>query len=128
LRVFTPFWRRVQSLRRPALAAAEEVFWPRRSSRATRSKAGNSSRRARIGPAVLRENWTPGEAAAQNRLKASLEDVAGYPVSAIGRPQRHVATITTSALRRDQPRQGLGTPRDLRRPSILGSPPTSTSS
>ena len=80
LRVFTPFWRRVQALGDPpkplpapgSLCPGPEL-------------AGDTLESWRLEPTRpdwaggLRENWTPGELAAQQRLREFLEgDVAGY--------------------------------------------------
>ena len=88
LRVFTPFWRRVQSLGDPPpplpppkkLAAASKL-----ASDALESWQLEPTRPDWAGG--LRENWTPGEAAARKRLKAFLENVAGY-ASERDRPDR----------------------------------------
>lgn len=89
LRVFTPFWRRVQSsgdppkpLPAPAkLAAAPDI-------------ASDSLETWRLEPSHpdwaggLRETWKPGEASAQARLNAFLETgVAGYAIQR-DRPDR----------------------------------------
>ena len=79
LRVFTPFWRRVQSLGDPPkpLPAPKKLAGVT-GSQATRSKAGGWSRAIPTGPIGLRETWTPGEASAQARLKTFLREAAGY--------------------------------------------------
>ena len=89
LRVFTPFWRRVQSSADPPtplpaprmLAPAPDI----------RSDALGTWRLEPAGPdwaGGLRETWKPGELSAQSRLKAFLEHgVAGYSVQR-DRPDR----------------------------------------
>ena len=89
LRVFTPFWRRVQALGDPpkplpapkTLAAAADL-------------AGDTIEEWRLEPTSpdwaggLRDTWKPGERSAQARLNAFLEhDVAGYSVQR-DRPDR----------------------------------------
>jgi deoxyribodipyrimidine photo-lyase len=79
LRVFTPFWRRVQSLGDPA----SPLPMPKKLLAGPRlaSDALESWQLEPTGPdwaGGLRENWKPGEAVAQKRLKAFLENVAGY--------------------------------------------------
>ncbi len=79
LRVFTPFWRRVQSLGDPPapLPAPKKLV-------AGPALASDTLDNWQLEPARpdwaggLRESWKAGEAAAQQRLKAFLEDVAGY--------------------------------------------------
>jgi len=80
LRVFTPFWRRLQSLGDPPrpLPAPDRLA-------AGPSVTGDTFESWRLEPSRpdwaggLRENWTPGEASAQARLKTFLGDgVAGY--------------------------------------------------
>jgi len=80
LRVFTPFWRRLQSLGDPPkpLPAPDRLA-------AGPSVTGDTFESWRLKPSRpdwaggLRENWTPGEASAQARLKTFLGDgVAGY--------------------------------------------------
>lgn len=90
LRVFTPFWRRVQALGDPpkplpapkTLAAAADI-------------ASDTIEAWRLEPVSpdwaggLRETWKPGERSAQARLNAFLESaVAGYSVQR-DRPDRH---------------------------------------
>jgi deoxyribodipyrimidine photo-lyase len=80
LRVFTPFWRRVQSLGdppKPLPAPGKLSGIP--------GVAGDALENWQLEPSRpdwafgLRESWTPGEASAQARLKAFLETgVAGY--------------------------------------------------
>lgn len=89
LRVFTPFWRRVQALgdpptplpAPPRLGAAPDI-------------AGDALENWRLEPAGpdwaggLRERWQPGERSAQARLNAFLESgVAGYALQR-DRPDR----------------------------------------
>jgi deoxyribodipyrimidine photo-lyase len=80
LRVFTPFWRRVQALGGPAapLPAPKAL-------RAVPNLASNTIESWRLEPVHpdwaggLRESWTPGEASAQARLGAFLgKGVTGY--------------------------------------------------
>jgi deoxyribodipyrimidine photo-lyase len=80
LRVFTPFWRRVQSLGDPA----EPLPAPRRLNPAS-DLASDTLESWHLEPshpdwaAGLRDTWTPGEASAQLRLQEFLEsEVAGY--------------------------------------------------
>jgi deoxyribodipyrimidine photo-lyase len=89
LRVFTPFWRRLQSFGDPPkpLPAPDRLA-------AGPSLAGDTLESWRLEPSLpdwaggLRENWTPGEASAQARLKTFLGDgVAGY-ASDRDRPDR----------------------------------------
>jgi deoxyribodipyrimidine photo-lyase len=80
LRVFTPFWRRVQALGDPpAPLPAPEALRP------APHLAGDAVDRWRLEPVDpdwaggLRETWRPGERAAQTRLEAFLQvGVAGY--------------------------------------------------
>jgi deoxyribodipyrimidine photo-lyase len=89
LRVFTPFWRRVQSLGDPpAPLPAPETLRP------APRLAGDVVEAWRLEPSApdwaggLRETWRPGERAAQARLKAFLDiGVAGY-ATARDRPDR----------------------------------------
>ncbi len=79
LRVFTPFWRRVQSLGDPPTplpAPKKLVARPALSSDRLEDWQLEPARPDWAGG--LRESWTIGEGAAQKRLKAFLEDVAGY--------------------------------------------------
>ena len=80
LRVFTPFWRRVQALGDPPKPLPAPV-----SLSPGPDLAGDALESWRLEPTRpdwaggLRESWTPGEWAAQQRLHAFLEgDVAGY--------------------------------------------------
>ncbi|WP_213741937.1 deoxyribodipyrimidine photo-lyase [Bradyrhizobium sp. dw_411] len=80
LRVFTPFWRRVQALGDPP----KPLPAPKRLSPGP-DVAGDALESWRLEPTKpdwaggLRENWTPGELNAQRRLKEFLAgDVAGY--------------------------------------------------
>ena len=110
LRVFTPFWRRVQALGR----SAEAVAGPDDA----RSGTGIASDRLetwRLEPlhpdwaGGLRQSWKPGESSAQARLNAFLESgVAGYSDPARpARSRRHVGAVAASAFWRDQPAAGL---------------------
>jgi len=89
LRVFTPFWKRVQSLGRPP----QPLPAPRKLAPAgdVASDPLDSWRLEPNGPdwaGGLRETWTPGEASAQRQLAAFLEAaVAGY-ASDRDRPDR----------------------------------------
>ncbi len=88
LRVFTPFWRRVQSLGDPPSplpAPTKLTGGPKLASDALESWRLQPTKPDWAGG--LRENWTPGEASAQKRLKAFLENVAGY-ASDRDRPDR----------------------------------------
>jgi deoxyribodipyrimidine photo-lyase len=88
LRVFTPFWRRVQALGDPPppLPAPKKlVAGPQFASDALESWQLEPTRPDWAGG--LRETWKPGEAAAQQRLKTFLANVAGY-ASARDRPDR----------------------------------------
>src|SRR6185369_16955409 len=80
LRVFTPFWRRVQALGDPPkpLPAPKTL-------KGVADLAGDSLEDWKLEPTRpdwaggLRDNWQPGEAAAQARLKAFLDGgIAGY--------------------------------------------------
>jgi deoxyribodipyrimidine photo-lyase len=80
LRVFTPFWRRVQALGDPpAPVPAPKTL---RGMPDVASDAIESWRLEPVHPdwaGGLRESWTPGEASAQQRLEAFLgEGVVGY--------------------------------------------------
>jgi deoxyribodipyrimidine photo-lyase len=98
-RVFTPFWRRVQSLGdppkplpaptslRPADGIANEAIEDWRLEPSRPDWAGG-----------LRETWTPGEAAAQARLKSFLENAAGYG-SDRDRPDRQRTSGLSAHLR-----------------------------
>jgi deoxyribodipyrimidine photo-lyase len=78
-RVFTPFWRRVRSLGDPPkpLAAPKRLH-------AVDGIATGAIEDWHLEPGSpdwatgLRETWTPGEASAQARLKAFLQNAAGY--------------------------------------------------
>lgn len=79
LRVFTPFWRRVQSLGDPPAplpAPKQLVAGPELASDTIESWQLEPTRPDWAGG--LRASWKVGEAAAQKRLKAFLENVAGY--------------------------------------------------
>jgi deoxyribodipyrimidine photo-lyase len=80
LRVFTPFWRRVQALGDPPAPVPAP-----RTLRAMPDVASDAIESWRLEPVHpdwaggLRESWTPGEASAQQRLEAFLgEGVVGY--------------------------------------------------
>jgi deoxyribodipyrimidine photo-lyase len=110
LRVFTPFWRRVQGLGDPPkpLPAPKQLA----------SISGIASEDLddwKLEPTWpdwaggLRESWTPGEAGAQARLKAFLDDgIKGYTDDR-DRPDRDGTSRLSphSALRRDQPAPAL---------------------
>jgi deoxyribodipyrimidine photo-lyase len=88
LRVFTPFWRRVQSLGDPPSplpAPTKFLAAPKLASDALESWQLEPTRPDWAGG--LRENWKPGEAAAQKRLKSFLENAADY-ASERDRPDR----------------------------------------
>ena len=88
LRVFTPFWRRVQALGDPPSplpAPKKLIAGPRFASDALESWQLEPTRPDWAGG--LRESWKPGEAAAQQRLKTFLANVAGY-ASERDRPDR----------------------------------------
>jgi deoxyribodipyrimidine photo-lyase len=99
LRVFTPFWRRVQSLGDPpsplpapkSLSAGLKL-----ASDALESWQLEPTRPDWAGG--LRENWEPGEAAAQKRLKTFLENAAGY-ASERDRPDREGTSRLSPHLR-----------------------------
>jgi deoxyribodipyrimidine photo-lyase len=88
LRVFTPFWRRVQSLGDPPTPLPA----PKKLNGVT-GLAGDRLEDWKLEPAKpdwaggLRENWKPGEAAAQAQLKAFLNNISGYAVER-DRPDR----------------------------------------
>ena len=88
LRMFTPFWRRVQALGDPPAplpAPRKLIAGPMLASDALESWQLEPTRPDWAGG--LRETWTPGEAAAQRRLKAFLKNAAGY-ASERDRPDR----------------------------------------
>ena len=79
LRVFTPFWRRVQSLGSPPspLHAPKKLM----ASAALASDAVEDWRLEPMRPdwaSGLRDTWRPGEASAHARLKAFLQTAKGY--------------------------------------------------
>jgi deoxyribodipyrimidine photo-lyase len=79
LRVFTPFWRRVQSLGDPPAplpAPKKLAAGPRLKSDALESWRLEPSRPDWAGG--LRQTWQPGEASAQTRLQGFLKEIAGY--------------------------------------------------
>ncbi|MEZ5822944.1 MAG: deoxyribodipyrimidine photo-lyase [Xanthobacteraceae bacterium] len=99
LRVFTPFWRRVQSLTDPPTplpAPKRLVAGPEVASDSLESWELEPTRPDWAGG--LRENWTPGEAAAQQRLKTFLENVAGYSTER-DRPDRDATSGLSPHLR-----------------------------
>jgi deoxyribodipyrimidine photo-lyase len=79
LRVFTPFWKRIQAMGDPPkpLPAPKKLLSV---SKVTSDKLADWQ----LEPtkpdwaAGLRESWTPGEAGAQKHLKRFLKDIAGY--------------------------------------------------
>jgi deoxyribodipyrimidine photo-lyase len=89
LRVFTPFWRRMQALGvPPSPQPAPRLLraGPSLASETIESLALEPTRPDWAGG--LRETWTPGEAAAQQRLEAFLKErLAGY-TEARDRPDR----------------------------------------
>jgi deoxyribodipyrimidine photo-lyase len=96
LRVFTPFWRRVQALGDPSkpVAAPKTLYpGPKLSSDALESWALEPAHPDWAGG--LRETWKPGEKSAQARLNTFLESgVAGYAVDR-DRPD-HIGTSKLS--------------------------------
>jgi deoxyribodipyrimidine photo-lyase len=112
LRVFTPFWRRVQSLGDSALAAAgagKACGWTKLASDIARKLAALSPR-PRLGWWSCARTGGRGEAAAQDtRLKSFLEKRHGLCDGERDRPDRdgHIKTVAASALRRDQPAANL---------------------
>ena len=100
LRVFTPFWRRVQGLGDPPkpLPAPKKLA-------SLRDIACEALDDWRLEPTRLdwagglRETWTPGEAAAQRRLKTFLDDgIRGYTDDR-DRPDRHGTSRLSPHLR-----------------------------
>ena len=100
LRVFTPFWRRVQALGTPP----KPLPAPKHLNGAPNlaSDPLESWKLEPTGPdwaGGLRDNWRPGEASAQARLKAFLADnIAGY-ASDRDRPDRDGASRLSPHLR-----------------------------
>ena len=89
LRVFTPFWRRVQSLGDPPTplpAPKKLAAGPKLASDALESWQLEPTR-ARTGPAACARPGRPAKLSAHARLKAFLENVAGY-ASDRDRPDR----------------------------------------
>ncbi len=79
MRVFTPFWRRVQSLGDPPTplpAPKKLVAGPALASDAVEDWQLEPTRPDWAGG--LRETWRPGEASAHARLKAFLQNAKGY--------------------------------------------------
>ena len=99
LRVFTPFWRRVQAMGGPA----KPVLAPRKLMPAPKLKSDKLADWA-LEPSKpdwaggLRETWTPGEAAAQKLLKRFLKEIAGYS-SDRDRPDREITSRLSPHLR-----------------------------
>jgi deoxyribodipyrimidine photo-lyase len=100
LRVFTPFWRRLQALGDPP----EPLPTPKRLTSA-KGIAGEQLGDWKLEPhhpdwaGGLRETWTPGEASAQERLKTFLEDgLKGY-ASERDRPDRDGTSLLSPYLR-----------------------------
>jgi len=99
LRVFTPFWRRVQAMGGPA----KPVPAPRKLMPAPKLKSDKLADWA-LEPSKpdwaggLRETWTPGEAAAQKLLKRFLKEIAGYS-SDRDRPDREITSRLSPHLR-----------------------------
>lgn len=96
LRVFTPFWRRVQGLGDPPkpLPAPQQLT----SINSIASEALEGWGLAPTRPdwaSGLRESWTPGEAAAQARLATFLDDIGGYTEDR-DRPDRDGSTSRLS--------------------------------
>jgi deoxyribodipyrimidine photo-lyase len=100
LRVFTPFWRRVQALGDPAKPLAAPKTLPPAPHLA--SDTIESWRLEPTGPdwaGELRETWIPGEKSGQQRLEAFLgEGVVGY-ASARDRPDRNGTSALSPHLR-----------------------------
>jgi deoxyribodipyrimidine photo-lyase len=99
LRVFTPFWRRVQALGDPPSplpAPKKLVAGPQLASDAIESWQLEPTRPDWAGG--LRANWTVGEAEAQKRLKKFLENAAGY-ASERERPDREGTSKLSPHLR-----------------------------
>jgi deoxyribodipyrimidine photo-lyase len=99
LRVFTPFWRRVQTLGDPPAplpAPKKLVAGPKLASDALESWQLEPTHPDWAGG--LRENWKPGEAAAQQRLKTFLANAAGY-ASERDRPDREGTSRLSPHLR-----------------------------
>jgi deoxyribodipyrimidine photo-lyase len=99
LRVFTPFWRRVQALgdpRSPLPAPKKLMAGPRLASDALESWQLEPTHPDWAGG--LRESWKPGEAAAQQRLKSFLANAADY-ASERDRPDREGTSKLSPHLR-----------------------------
>jgi deoxyribodipyrimidine photo-lyase len=99
LRVFTPFWRRVQSSGNPPAplpAPNKLAAGPRLASDTLESWRLEPTRPDWAGG--LRESWQPGEAAAQVKLKAFLENIAGYATGR-DRPDRECTSRLSPHLR-----------------------------
>ena len=130
LRVFTPFWRRVQALGDPPkpLPAPKKLNGvPNLASDALEDWELEPVRPDWAGG--LRESWQPGEASAQARLKPSsraaspaIPAIATGPIATAPRACRRICVSARSA------RAKSGTPRALRRPSTLACQPISKNS
>ena len=130
LRVFTPFWRRVQALGDPPKPLpAPKVLRP------MPDLAGDTLESWGLEPTHpdwaggLRESWTPGEISGQQRLREFLATAwpamparATGPTATAPRGCRRICALARSARGRS------GTPHALPRPSALPCPATSTSS
>ena len=111
MRVFTPFWRRIQAMGEPADPLPAPRHLHRGPSLASDTIESFKSRTdaVRTGPAACVKTSTPGESAAQKRLKIFLkQDLAGYAEDR-DRPDRDGTSrpVAASALRRSQPAPGL---------------------
>jgi deoxyribodipyrimidine photo-lyase len=100
LRVFTPFWKRVQALGappKPLSAPKSLVPPPKLASDAIESWSLEPTRPDWAGG--LREHWTPGEHFAQQRLREFLDDrINGYAIQR-DRPDRVVTSGLSPHLR-----------------------------
>jgi deoxyribodipyrimidine photo-lyase len=99
LRVFTPFWKRVLSLgdpRKPLLAPARMPPPPAVTSDRLDDWQLEPARPDWAGG--LRDTWTPGEAAARERLADFLDDIRGYADDR-NRPDRPVTSRLSPHLR-----------------------------
>jgi deoxyribodipyrimidine photo-lyase len=129
LRVFTPFWRRVlaQGDMPTPLPAPKSL----RPAEAVRSDVLESLGLEPHHPdwaGGLRETWSPGEKAAQARLKDFLKDGAKGYTGDRDRPDRDSTSSLSPHLRFESARVRSGTLPASRRPSIAGSPAISKSS
>ena len=125
LRVFTPFWRRLQSLGDPP-----EPLPAPKALRPVPDPGGDTLEDWRLEPAHpdwavgLRESWTPGEISGQRRLREFLEHgVAGY-ASERDRPDRDATSRLSPHLRFGEvsPRQAWHAARfaAAERPALAG--------